>query len=139
MVGYRPGCRGPSPLTSTTKTDLPSAAWCAVLFFLVLFFLPESKGLTLEELDQVFSVPTAVHAKYQFKWIGYFFKKYIFRRKVQPMQPLYRRDDEDDFDDGPLTVGPDGQPLSKAQMQMQEKSPAGHHERMSGDTSQQYA
>lgn len=51
------------------------------------------------------------------------------------MEPLYHRDDEDDLDDGPLTVGPDGKQLSKAQMQMQEKSPAGHNERLSGDTS----
>lgn len=104
---------------------------------LILFFLPESKGLTLEELDQVFSVPTAVHAKYQAKWMGRFIKKYIFRRKVQPMPPLYHRDEDDDIDDGPLTVGPDGKPLSQAQMRMAEKSQApGHQERMSGDTVQ---
>ncbi|CAI4214496.1 unnamed protein product [Parascedosporium putredinis] len=33
------------------------AAWNVVGFFLVLFFVPETKGLTLEELDAVFDVP----------------------------------------------------------------------------------
>ncbi|WFC98790.1 hypothetical protein MYAM1_001522 [Malassezia yamatoensis] len=38
------------------------AAWCAVLWVLVLFFLPETKALTLEQLDVVFSMPTRKHA-----------------------------------------------------------------------------
>lgn len=34
----------------------------------VLFFLPETKEKTLEELDAVFNVPLRVHAKYGRKW-----------------------------------------------------------------------
>lgn len=49
------------------------AAWCAILWVLVLFFLPETKGYTLEELDQVFSVPTGKHAGHQFKMAGWWF------------------------------------------------------------------
>ena len=72
--------------------ELMSRGWNAVLFFLVLFFLPETKGYTLEELDQVFSVPTDVHASYQlynFKW---HFNKYILR-KQEPHRELYQFDE----------------------------------------------
>lgn len=40
------------------------AGWNIIGFFLVLFFLPETKEKTLEELDAVFNVPLRVHAKY---------------------------------------------------------------------------
>jgi hypothetical protein len=61
-------------------------------FFLVLFFVPETKGRTLEELDQVFSVPTRVHAAYGARQIPYFFRRYILWQDVQP-EILYERDD----------------------------------------------
>ncbi|WOO84256.1 Putative metabolite transport protein YwtG [Vanrija pseudolonga] len=80
------------------------ACWCAILFVCVLLFLPESKGLTLEELDQVFSVPTGVHAKYQLWNLGWHFRHYILRRK-EPHQSLweYGGDDADSaiFQDKP--------------------------------------
>ncbi|ODV98542.1 hypothetical protein PACTADRAFT_48282 [Pachysolen tannophilus NRRL Y-2460] len=67
------------------------AAWNIVGFFLVLWFLPETKGLTLEELDDVFSIPTYEHALYQTKNILRNFKVYILRRKnVEPLPPLYK-------------------------------------------------
>ena len=68
------------------------AGWNVVGFFLVLFFVPETKGKTLEELDQVFSVPTRVHAAYGARQIPYFFKRYILRQDIQP-EILYERDD----------------------------------------------
>lgn len=45
------------------------AGWNIIGFFLVLFFLPETKEKTLEELDAVFNVPLRVHAKYGRKWL----------------------------------------------------------------------
>ena len=68
------------------------AGWNIVGFFLVLLFLPETKGKTLEELDQVFSVPTHIHAAYGLRQIPYFFKRYLLRQHAEP-ERLYDNDD----------------------------------------------
>jgi hypothetical protein len=67
-------------------------AWNIVGWWLVLMFMPETKGKTLEELDQVFSVPTRLHAAWGLRQIPYFFKRYVFRAKVQP-EVLYEMED----------------------------------------------
>ena len=69
------------------------ASWNIIGWVLVLLFLPETKGKTLEELDQVFSVPTHVHAAYGLRQIPYFIQRYIFRRNVEP-EILYQREEE---------------------------------------------
>jgi hypothetical protein len=47
--------------------------------------------LTLEELDQVFSVPTRKHAAYQMKNISWHFRRYVlFQRNLQPLEPFYQ-------------------------------------------------
>ncbi|KAF2470714.1 uncharacterized protein BDR25DRAFT_334320 [Lindgomyces ingoldianus] len=71
------------------------AAWNLVGWVLVLLFLPETKGKTLEELDQIFSVPTHVHAAYGLRQIPYFFNRYIIQRKVEP-EKLYEREHTDE-------------------------------------------
>ncbi|KAH9023578.1 hypothetical protein EDB83DRAFT_2508214 [Lactarius deliciosus] len=68
------------------------AAWNIVGFVAILLFVPETKALSLEELDQVFSVPTQTHAAYQIKALPHNIKKYIFRMKVDPLPPLYEHD-----------------------------------------------
>ncbi|OJT05084.1 Major myo-inositol transporter IolT [Trametes pubescens] len=68
------------------------AGWNIIGFLLVLLFLPETKALSLEELDQVFSVPTHVHASYQLKALPHNIKKYFFRMKVDPLPPLYEHE-----------------------------------------------
>ncbi|KAH8687845.1 hypothetical protein BGZ60DRAFT_439961 [Tricladium varicosporioides] len=67
------------------------AIWNLVGFLGVLFFVPETKGRTLEELDQVFSVRTRDHAAYGARQVPYFFKRYMFRQNIQPEQ-LYEQD-----------------------------------------------
>jgi hypothetical protein len=61
-------------------------------FFLVLFFVPETKQKTLEELDQVFGVPTHVHAAWGFRQLIYFFRRYLLRQHVEP-EELYHREE----------------------------------------------
>jgi len=70
------------------------AVWNIIGFLGVLFFVPETKGKTLEELDQVFGVRTRDHAMYGLRQVPYFVKRYIFRQDIQPEQ-LYNKDDVD--------------------------------------------
>lgn len=72
-------------------------------FVLALLFVPETKALSLEELDSVFSVPTNVHARYQMRKLGWFFRKYVMcgRKRVPDMEPLYHHE-------GPKTAAPMG-------------------------------
>eukprot|EP00026_Physarum_polycephalum_P005773 Phypoly_transcript_05811.p1 GENE.Phypoly_transcript_05811~~Phypoly_transcript_05811.p1 ORF type:complete len:545 (+),score=68.22 Phypoly_transcript_05811:139-1773(+) len=39
------------------------AAWCALGWLLIFLLVPETKGLTLEQLDDVFNLPTTTHIK----------------------------------------------------------------------------
>ncbi|RPB25989.1 hypothetical protein L211DRAFT_836083 [Terfezia boudieri ATCC MYA-4762] len=68
-------------------------AWNIVGWVLVLLFVPETKGLSLEELDQVFSVPTSVHAAWGLRQIPYFINRYVLRRDVVK-EELYQREDD---------------------------------------------
>jgi hypothetical protein len=61
---------------------------CALL--LIFLFVPETKQLTLEELDYVFGVPTSKHAGYQVKvWLPWFVRRYVFFNKSAKLRPLY--------------------------------------------------
>lgn len=58
------------------------AAWNIVGWLLILLFVPETKSLSLEELDQVFNVPTHKQARYGLKSLTHAIDKYLFRRNV---------------------------------------------------------
>ena len=70
------------------------AAWnlFAKGFLATLLFVSETKALTLEELDRVFSVPTRTHAAYQLKAAGHNFRKHVLRQKLGEMSPLYEHE-----------------------------------------------
>ncbi|WVR03556.1 hypothetical protein IAU60_000548 [Kwoniella sp. DSM 27419] len=60
-----------------------------VAFVMIFFLLPETKQLTLEELDYVFGVPTSQHASYQWNvWLPYVMKRHVLRQNVE-LEPLY--------------------------------------------------
>lgn len=67
-------------------------AWNVVGWWLILMFMPETKGKTLEELDQVFSVPTRFHAKWGLRQIPYVIRRYLFRQKHLKPEVLYEID-----------------------------------------------
>ena len=85
-----------------------------VAFFLIFFFLPETKQRTLEELDYVFGVTTRRHAQFQtteqFPW---WFNRWILWRRNIPEPKLYH------FDDTGMLDTQDGMP-SKVQKNMRE-------------------
>ncbi|KAK4502244.1 hypothetical protein PRZ48_005669 [Zasmidium cellare] len=62
---------------------------------MIFCFVRETKQLTLEEIDQVFSVPTKQFIGYEFKtWLPYFIKRHIFRQKITKPPPIIERADK---------------------------------------------
>ena len=68
------------------------ATWNVIGWITTWFFLPETKNLTLEELDNIFNVRNRDHATYYLQKLPWAFKKHIFRQDVAPMAPLYAFD-----------------------------------------------
>ena len=56
--------------------------------YFAYFLLPETKNLTLEELDVVFNVGNREHAKYYMEALPWYMEKYVLRKDVPPMEPL---------------------------------------------------
>ncbi|KAL8823122.1 MAG: hypothetical protein Q9191_006153, partial [Dirinaria sp. TL-2023a] len=69
------------------------AVWCLIGWVGVLLFVPETKALTLEELDQVFSVPTWKHASYHIKAAMHTFRVKVLRQKLPPMPKFWQGDE----------------------------------------------
>jgi len=64
-----------------------------IAWFMVFCFVRETKQLTLEELDQVFSVPTSKFIGYELKtWLPYFCKRHMLRKKIQKPPPIIEKE-----------------------------------------------
>jgi hypothetical protein len=75
----------------------------------------ETKGLTLEELDAVFSVPTATFINHTFNQaIPYWIKRWLFWRRDITLAPLIENENDQD----PAVYLPQQKP----------KAEASHHE-----------
>lgn len=72
------------------------AAWNLFGFVYAYFLLPETKNLTLEELDAVFDVGNRSHARYYLDKLPWYISKVILRRDVPPFPELYQTQTEDD-------------------------------------------
>jgi hypothetical protein len=71
------------------------AAWNIFGFVYAYFLLPETKNLTLEELDVVFNIGNKEHSKYYTEKLPWYMEKYILRKDVAPMEPLCQVYEED--------------------------------------------
>lgn len=61
-----------------------------VAFIMIFLFVPETKALTLEELDYVFSIPTRQFMKYQAtEALPWFFQRWVLLRRNAKLRPLY--------------------------------------------------
>lgn len=65
------------------------ATWNLFGWVFAYFMLPETKGLTLEELDNVFEVKNRDHFGYYAKKLPWYAKKYVLQSDVDPFPPLY--------------------------------------------------
>jgi hypothetical protein len=65
------------------------AAWNFFGWVYCYFLLPETKNLTLEELDTVFNVGNREHASYYRAKLPWYFNKHVLRRDVEPVEPLF--------------------------------------------------
>ncbi|KAF2819656.1 plastidic glucose transporter 4 [Ophiobolus disseminans] len=70
------------------------AAWNFFGWVYCYFLLPETKGLTLEELDQVFDVGNHQFFGYYKKKLPWYVQSKILRRDVPTFPPLYELHDE---------------------------------------------
>ncbi|KAL9621772.1 MAG: hypothetical protein Q9204_008087, partial [Flavoplaca sp. TL-2023a] len=65
-----------------------------IAWFMVFCFVRETKQLTLEELDQVFSVPTSSYINHELTvWLPWFLKRYFLRKNI-PKPPLILEKEE---------------------------------------------
>jgi cytochrome c biogenesis protein CcdA len=59
---------------------------------MIFCFVRETKQLTLEELDQVFNVPTKQYLKYEItEQVPYFFKHTLLRRRMPKPPPIIEK------------------------------------------------
>jgi MFS family permease len=76
------------------------AAWCVLGFFMILFLVPETKDMTLEELDQVFEHHTMDYVNYGMKELKWLVGRWLLMRKGMKKPPpfLQRKDPEEIYD-----------------------------------------
>ncbi|KAJ4339134.1 hypothetical protein N0V95_007886 [Ascochyta clinopodiicola] len=68
-----------------------------IAWFMVFCFVRETKQLTLEEIDQVFSVPTKQFLGYEIKvWLPYFIKRHILRKQIVKPPPIIEKGERAD-------------------------------------------
>ncbi|KAH7115239.1 plastidic glucose transporter 4 [Dendryphion nanum] len=80
------------------------AAWNLFGWVYCYFLLPETKNLTLEELDNVFNVGNREFYRYYRNKLPWYAQKHILRKDVAPMEPLYQIYDDDVGGDGKTLI-----------------------------------
>lgn len=72
------------------------AAWCVIGWWMILLFVPETKDLTLEQLDQVFERPTRDYIKHGLDQLGWFLRYKDIERPVFLPPPEAEYDERGD-------------------------------------------
>ena len=72
------------------------AAWCVVGWVLILLFVPETKDLTLEQLDARFSISSKTHARFALRQCLFFLRHYVLQRQ-NVKRPVIKFPQEDDY------------------------------------------
>ncbi|WWC60987.1 uncharacterized protein I303_103564 [Kwoniella dejecticola CBS 10117] len=86
-----------------------------IAWFMVFCFIRETKQLTLEELDQVFSVPTSEYIKYEATVSApWFWKRYLFFQKQHPKPPAIIASADTDYSPKYSETPPRTAPVSAA-------------------------
>lgn len=80
------------------------AVWCLIGWWMILLFVPETKGLTLEQLDQVFEKPTSEYMKHGMDQLRWFFGYYIQRKAyLWDQKPVFLRQDQPEMIHDPFS------------------------------------
>ncbi|KAF2648061.1 MFS transporter [Lophiostoma macrostomum CBS 122681] len=84
------------PRMSTVMTPTGAFGFYAglnlIAWFMIFCFIRETKQLTLEELDQVFSVPTKTYIHYELTvWLPYFLKRHVLRKNIEKPPPIIEK------------------------------------------------
>lgn len=100
------------PRMTTVMTQTGAFGFYAALnliaWFMIFAFVRETKQLTLEEIDQVFSVPTKEFLAYETKtWLPYFFKRHLLRRRVEKPPPIIEKADRYSDEEDRVAAGQD--------------------------------
>ncbi|GAB7357315.1 hypothetical protein MBLNU459_g8277t1 [Dothideomycetes sp. NU459] len=70
------------------------AMWCVIGEIAILLAVPETKDLSLEQLADVFNVPSRQHALHGLREAAYFVRRHILRRKRVVRPVLLKKNDE---------------------------------------------
>lgn len=100
------------PRMTTVMTQTGAFGFYAALnliaWFMIFAFVRETKQLTLEEIDQVFSVPTKEFLAYETKtWLPYFVKRHILRRRIEKPPPIIEKADRYSDEEERVAAGQD--------------------------------
>ena len=61
---------------------------------MIFCYVRETKQITLEEIDQVFSVPTKDFLSYELKvWLPWFLRRYVLFQKIPKPPPIIEKAD----------------------------------------------
>ncbi|KAK0389349.1 hypothetical protein NLU13_2924 [Sarocladium strictum] len=81
------------PRMSTVMTPTGAFGFYAglnlIAWGMIFCFVRETKELTLEELDQVFSIPTKEYISHETKvWVPYMIKRHVLRKNIEKPPPI---------------------------------------------------